>query len=248
VLEASAIAVRYGHVDALTDVSFRVAEGETCAVLGANGAGKTTLMRALAGLVPLSSGSVVFEGTDLSAASPDRRAEAGISLCPEGRGILATLSVEKNLLLGATPVRRRLGAKRAREEIASGLERAYGRFPVLGERRHQLAGTLSGGQQQMLAIARALMSAPRVLMLDEPSLGLAPRIVGELYGLLAELKGGGQTLVVVEESAERALHLADRAYVLRTGREFLNGRAEEVHRHPDLRAAYLGEQQVTLQA
>jgi branched-chain amino acid transport system ATP-binding protein len=205
-------------------------------------------MRTIAGVVPAAAGGVSFQGNDLRDTPPDKRAAAGISLCPEGRGILATLSVERNLLVGATPLRRRLGPKHAREQIAAGLERAFTLFPILYERRDSLGGELSGGQQQMLAIARALMSAPKLLMLDEPSLGLAPKIVSEVYELLHGLKAELQTLIVVEESAERALHLADRAYVLRTGREHLQGPARDVRTHPELRAAYLGDsEEVSLQ-
>jgi branched-chain amino acid transport system ATP-binding protein len=240
-LEVAAVEARYGRIRALFDVSLRVAAGEAVALLGPNGAGKTTLARAIAGSIRIAAGTVHLEGADVTALSADARARAGVVLCPEGRGIFTTLSVERNLLLGASPLRARLGRRTARAAVASGLERAYGLFPVLRERRHALGGSLSGGQQQMLAIARALMSEPRLLLLDEPSLGLAPIVVEDLYGQLGALRDAGQTLVVVEETPERALAIADRAYVLRLGSIALSGGADEVRSHPGLPAVYLGE-------
>jgi branched-chain amino acid transport system ATP-binding protein len=200
-------------------------------------------MQAIVGSLPTRAGTISLEGRSLARVSPDRRARLGMSLCPEGRGIFNTLSVERNLLLGGIVLRHRLGAG-ARAEIAAGLDRAYKQFPILYERRNLPGGSLSGGQQQMLAIARALMSKPRLLMLDEPSLGLAPKIVSEVYALLRRLHAEGQTLLIVEESAERALSLVDRAYVLRMGRNHLEGEAKTVRDHPDLMAAYLGDQAV----
>jgi branched-chain amino acid transport system ATP-binding protein len=198
-------------------------------------------MRVIAGALQPAQGRVVFDGADVTSLPADARARAGIALCPEGRGIFTTLSVERNLLLGASPLRARLGGRAARAAIGAGLERAFELFPVLRERRHASGGALSGGQQQMLAIGRALMSEPKLLLLDEPSLGLAPIVVDELYRRLAVLRDGGQTLVVVEESPERALRVASRAYVLRLGDVALEGPTEEVREHPALRAAYLGE-------
>jgi branched-chain amino acid transport system ATP-binding protein len=241
VLELSGITARYGRIRALDDIGVTVARGEAVAVLGPNGAGKTTLMRVIAGALPPAQGRVVFDGVDVTSLAADARARAGVALCPEGRGIFTTLSVERNLLLGASPLRARLGGRAARAAIAAGLERAYELFPVLRERRHASGGALSGGQQQMLAIGRALMSEPKLLLLDEPSLGLAPIVVDDLYRRLAVLRDSGQTLVVVEESPERALRVASRAYVLRLGEVTLEGATEEVREHPALRAAYLGE-------
>ena len=244
VLEAHGIASRYGRIRALEDLTLTVAAGEAVAVIGPNGAGKTTLMRSLAGSVRVAGGRVVFDGRDITDLSADRRARAGVVLCPEGRGIFTSLSVERNLLLGASPQRARLGRRGSRAAVAAALERAYDLFPILRERRNASGGSLSGGQQQMLALARALMAEPKVLLLDEPSLGLAPILVGELYGRLAELRDGGQTLVVVEESPDRVLGLANRAYVLRRGRVVIEGEAGFIRNHPELRNAYLGERRV----
>jgi branched-chain amino acid transport system ATP-binding protein len=243
-LEVAAIQVNYGHIEALRDVSLSVADGEAVAVLGANGAGKTTLMQAIAGAQPTRAGTITLAGRSLGGVGADRRARLGMSLCPEGRGIFSSLSVERNLLLGGIALRHRVGSAAARGEIAAGLDRAYELFPILRERRALPGSSLSGGQQQMLAIARALMSKPSLLMLDEPSLGLAPKIVGEVYALLRRLHAEGQTLLIVEESAERALKLVDRAYVLRMGRNHLEGDAKTVRDHPELMAAYLGDQAV----
>jgi branched-chain amino acid transport system ATP-binding protein len=240
-LEATAVDARYGRIRALRDVSLRVAPGEAVAVLGPNGAGKTTLMRVLAGSLPVAAGRVALDGADVTSSAADSRARAGIALCPEGRRIFTTLTVERNLLLGASPLRARLGRRAARAPIAARLEHSFELFPVLKERRHALGGALSGGQQQMLAIARALMSEPRLLLLDEPSLGLAPIVVDDLYRRLAALRDSGQTLVVVEESPERGLRVADRAYVLQLGTVAVEGTAQDVRSHPALRAAYLGE-------
>ena len=240
-LELENVVARYGKIEALRGVSLRVDEGEAVACLGANGAGKTTLMRAVAGAIVTAAGGITFDGADITRLAPDQRARAGIVLCPEGRAIFTTLSVERNLLLGGAALRLRLGARRARDEIAAGLDRAYALFPVLLERRTSLGGMLSGGQQQMLAIGRALVARPRLLLLDEPSLGLAPIVVDELYRILADLREGGQTLLLVEERPEKALRIADRAYVLQHGAIRFDGTADVVRSHPDLRAAYLGE-------
>jgi branched-chain amino acid transport system ATP-binding protein len=241
VVELSGISARYGRIRALEDISLTVAPGEAVAVLGPNGAGKTTLMRVIAGALQPVHGRVLLDGADVTSLTADARARAGVALCPEGRGIFITLTVERNLLLGASPLRARLGVRAARAAAAEGLERAYELFPVLQERRHASGGALSGGQQQMLAIARALMSEPKLLLLDEPSLGLAPIVVDDLYRRLALLRDAGQTLVVVEESPERALRVASRAYVLRLGAVALEGPSGEVREHPALRAAYLGD-------
>ena len=245
-LEAHAIESRYGRIRALEDVSLRVGAGEAVAVLGPNGAGKTTLMRSLAGSIRVAAGRIEFDGLDVTGLSADGRARAGVVLCPEGRGVFAGLTVERNLVLGALPLRERHGRRAARAAVLAALERAYTLFPILGERRHAPGSSLSGGQQQMLALARALMGEPKVLLLDEPSLGLAPIVIEELYANLAGLRDAGQTLVIVEESPGYALRLAARAYVLQRGHVLIEGAAGDVARHPQLRNAYLGERPTAL--
>ncbi len=234
----------YGRSRALDEVSFALAEGEVLCVVGPNGAGKTTLIRALAGGLALWSGRVVFAGHEITALGPDERAVCGVGLCPEGRRILSGLTVRENLRIGATALHRRWGGRRGRRLVSEALERVYDLFPLLAARAAEAAGTLSGGQQQMLAIARALMSRPTLLLLDEPSLGLAPRIIDDVYGLLATLKGEGLTMVVVEEGSTRALGFADQAIVMRGGRAFLQGTAAAIRDDPRVAAAYLGEDAV----
>ena len=245
-LEARDLGARYGRIRALENISLHVEKGEAIAVLGPNGAGKTTLMRALAGSLRVADGRVLFEGADVTGQAAERRARAGVVLCPEGRGVFTTLSVERNLLLGAAPQRARLGRRAARAAVPAALERVYELFPILRERRHTSGGSLSGGQQQMLALGRALMAEPKVMLLDEPSLGLAPIVAEEVYRRLATLRDEGQTLVVVEESPSRALGLATRAYVLRHGRVLAEGTAETVRTSAELRTAYLGERRAAV--
>src|SRR3954463_4136274 len=240
-LEVTDLVAGYGKARAVDGVSLRVAEGSVFAVIGANGAGKTTLMRAICGDLPLWSGDVAFNGESLRALRSDQRAMLGITLCPEGRRIFSSLSVEENLRIGATSRRRREGRSGRKQAVLEGLERAYERFPVLRERRSAQGGALSGGQQQMLAIARALMSDPTLLLLDEPSLGLAPLVIEEVYRFLATLRAEGLTLVLVEESAARALQFADHALVMKNGRTLLAGPAEQVRTSPRLAEAFLGE-------
>jgi branched-chain amino acid transport system ATP-binding protein len=213
-LRANSIVAGYGNAEVLHGIDLEVAPGQALAIVGANGAGKTTLVSAIAGLRPLTSGSVTLNGVDVSANSPDRRVESGLVLCPEGRRILATLSVEENLILGGTTIERRRGARRETREL---LAEMYERFPILLQRRNNPGGALSGGQQQLLAIGRALMSKPKVLMLDEPSLGLAPQVISEVYSQLRELRKEGRAIVLVEEGARRALAFADHAIVLAKG-------------------------------
>jgi branched-chain amino acid transport system ATP-binding protein len=215
----------------LHDVSFDVKRGDVVVVIGANGAGKTTMLRALAGLVP-AHGAVLFEGGALVKRGPHWIARHGIALVPEGRMIFPDQSVLDNLRLGA------YGRRDA--EIEADFERHFERFPILRERQRQLAGTLSGGEQQMLAIARALMARPRLLLLDEPSLGLAPRLVTEVFEALARLRDEGLTLLIVEQMAETALAIADRGYVLEQGRIVLGGTAEALRRDERVTRAYLG--------
>jgi branched-chain amino acid transport system ATP-binding protein len=231
-LELDGIHARYGQVVALHGVSLTVDEGEVVALLGANGAGKTTTLRAISGTVR-KSGRVLYAGRDVSRRAPERLARAGVAHVPEGRGIIAELSVWENLKLGAYV--RRDGA------VKADLQRVSKLFPWLGERRGQQAGTLSGGEQQMLALARALVSRPRLLMLDEPSLGLAPLVVHELFRVVRTLnEDQGLTVLVVEQNATIALEISKRAYVLEVGRVAVEGSSDELRRHEGVRKSYLG--------
>ena len=232
-LELRALSVRYGSVQALRGISLEVQAGELVTLLGSNGAGKSTALRAISRLVPASGGCLLWRGADLAAVPAHRTLRLGIGHCPEGRRLLSRQTVVRNLELGAFLRRDRAG-------IAGDLERCYSLFPRLAERRQQLAGSLSGGEQQMLAIARALMGRPELLMLDEPSLGLAPKLVAEVMAILAELHQGGQTILLVEQNAQAALDIADRGYVLEAGSLTLTGSARELSANPTLRAAYLG--------
>ncbi len=232
-LEIRGIDVSYGDVQVLHGVTLTVREGEIAALLGANGAGKTTTLRAVTGLRPLARGEILLAGRPLSPVPAPRRAELGVALVPEGRELWPQLTVEENLLLGAYARPARAGARAA-------LERAYALFPRLRERRRQAAGSLSGGEQQMCAIGRALMSGPRLLMLDEPSLGLAPRMVDQVFATIAELHAAGMTVLLVEQNLHRALALAHRGTVLEAGRVKLAGTSAELLASPDIRTAYLG--------
>ena len=231
-IEVAGLTVRYGMVTALSGVDLQVHRGEIVVVLGPNGAGKSTLLRTIAGSHRPAHGTVRLDGERLPSGGPEDVARRGLSLVPEGRRIFGPLSVEENLRLGATP--------RPRGTEQASLERVFERFPVLRERRAQAAGTLSGGEQQQLAIARALMAEPRVILYDEPSLGLAPRITDQIFELIAELRESGVTSLVVEQNARRALSLADRGYVLASGRVVAAGTATELERR-DLTRLYLGE-------
>ncbi len=222
----------YGNIQALKGISLEVEEGECVTLIGANGAGKSTTLNTISGLLVPSRGTVRFGGRDITGWRADRVAGLGLVQVPEGRQVLGPLSVDENLQLGAYS--RRDG------EIGADLARTYERFPRLAERRHQLAGSLSGGEQQMLAIGRALMARPRLLMLDEPSLGLAPLIVREVFAIVAELKAQGSTILLVEQNAALALELADTAYVLEAGRTVLSGPAAEIRTEESVRRAYLG--------
>ena len=232
-LRLEGLAVRYGSVQALAGIDLEVRQGELVALLGSNGAGKTTTLRAISRLVNPSGGRILWRGADLAPLSTERTVKVGIGHCPEGRRVLARQSVAANLELGAW-------LRRDHTAIAADLERCYGLFPRLAERRGQLAGSLSGGEQQMLAIARALMGRPTLLLLDEPSLGLAPKLVAELMATLAALHRDGLTLLLVEPNATAALAIADRAVVLETGRVRLQGSAAELRHDPELQALYLG--------
>ena len=236
-LEVRGLSARYGAVAALRDVSLEVRAGEMVALIGANGAGKSTLLRTIAGLMAPAAGRVALEGRDVTGQPPEAILRAGIALVPERRRVFADLTVLDNLELGGYALPR---GGDFRRRLDAGVEEAYRLFPVLHRRRAQLAGTLSGGEQQMLAIGRALMSRPRLLLCDEPSLGLAPLVVQEIMRLLAALREAGTTILLVEQNARMALRAADRAYVLETGRVVLAGTGADLLDNDELKAAYLG--------
>ena len=231
-LEASSLTSYYGRIPALKGIDLKIEAGELVALVGANGAGKTTLLRALSGVQRVSAGRVWFDGADITAAAPDRRVRLGIAQVPEGRQVFGPLSVEDNLLLG--------GYVRPLRDARTGLERVYRMFPALAERRDSPAGMLSGGQQQMLAIGRALMAGPRLLLLDEPSMGLAPRLVAEIFAAIRALREAGTTIFLVDQNARAALAIADRGYVLETGRIVLAGAGAELAANEAVKQAYLG--------
>jgi branched-chain amino acid transport system ATP-binding protein len=226
--------VFYGGIHALRDLSITIHDGEVVTLIGANGAGKSTTLRAISGLVPPKSGRVTFDGEDITGAPAHTLVTRGISMSPEGRGVFANLTVLENLEMGAYRVR-------DRAQIAQDLERAFSLFPRLKERLKQRAGTLSGGEQQMLAMARALMSRPRLLLLDEPSLGLAPIVCQTIFSTIDAIKAAGTTVLLVEQNASAALKHSDRGYVLETGAIILEGTSAEIAADPRVRQAYLGE-------
>ena len=230
-LEVTDLSVNYGVIKAVRDISFTVEKGELVTLIGANGAGKSTTMLTLAGLIKPRSGRVVFDGMNISGAPSHVVVKAGISLCPEGRQVFPRMSVEANLEMGAFGV--------SKEAFKRGLEQAYNLFPVLAKRRRQMAGTLSGGEQQMLAVARALMSEPKLLMLDEPSLGLAPILVREIFELLKRIRSLGTTILLVEQNAKMALKISDRGYGLETGEIAFSGTGENLLESPEVIEAYL---------
>jgi branched-chain amino acid transport system ATP-binding protein len=233
-LSVNNLQVAYGAIVALHDVSVEIDRGEIVALIGANGAGKTTLLRAISGLVKSTSGTIRWgDGANLENVRPDRIVRAGISHVPEGRQVFANMSVRENLNLGAYQ-------RRDRAAIRADLDHCYSLFPVLSERREQRAGTLSGGEQQMLAIARALMARPQLLLLDEPSLGLAPLIVRKIFQIVREINAEGTTIFLVEQNAHMALNAASRAYVLQTGHVIKTDKASALLENPDVKAAYLG--------
>ena len=238
-LRLTNIDIFYGKIHAVRRASLHVSQGEIVALIGSNGAGKTTLLTAISGLIRPAAGSILLEGGELCRESPERIVSKGISHVPEGRLVFKPLSVEDNLLLGSY---HRFSLRR-RREIEADTERIYEMFPVLRERRRQYAGTLSGGEQQMLAIGRALMARPRVLLLDEPSMGLAPNITREIFRYILELRDRFQlTVLLVEQNAKSALRIADRGYVLETGRIVLQGPAAELLENRDVQRAYLGRE------
>ncbi|HEX6298576.1 MAG TPA: ABC transporter ATP-binding protein [Burkholderiales bacterium] len=230
-LDVRNLEARYGRIPALKGIDLRIGAGEMVALVGANGAGKSTLLRAVSGIQGCS-GEIRFQGKDIQATPPHERVALGIVHAPEGRQVFGPLSVEDNLRLGAY--------RRGRAQSARSLERVYAMFPVLAERREQAAGSLSGGQQQMLAIGRALMAQPRLLLLDEPSMGLAPRLVAEIFACVRALRAADTALLLVEQNARAALAIADRGYVLETGRIVLTGTGAGLLADEAVRAAYLG--------
>jgi branched-chain amino acid transport system ATP-binding protein len=230
-LEINDIHVHYGKIAALKGVSVEVDEGEIVTLIGANGAGKTTILKTISGLRPLSTGRILFDGRDISSMPGHKRVLAGIGQAPEGRGIFPGMTVTDNLLMGAYA---------RKGDFSKDLQEAFDLFPRLAERKDQMGGTMSGGEQQMLAIGRALMAKPKVLLLDEPSMGLAPMLVQQIFSIIEEINRRGTTVLLVEQNANQALRLAHRAYVLETGSIVKSAPARELLNDPQVRAAYLG--------
>ena len=233
-LEVKDIEVYYGMIQALKGISFEVNEGEVIALIGANGAGKTTTLHTITELLSPKKGSVLFEGQDITKVPAHKIVSLGMAHVPEGRRVFAELSVYQNLKMGAY-------TRKDKDEIAKTLEMVYKRFPRLEERKNQLAGTLSGGEQQMLAMGRALMSHPKIIVMDEPSMGLSPILVNEIFDIIKEVSASGTTVLLVEQNAKKALSIADRAYVLETGKIVLEGDAKELMNDDSIKKAYLGE-------
>lgn len=233
-LEIKDLHVHYGMIEAIKGIDFEVNKGEVIALIGANGAGKTTTLHTITGLLKPSSGSVFFEGEDITKIPAHKIVSLGMAHVPEGRRVFAQLSVYENLLMGAF-------TRKDKEEIQNTLERVYDHFPRLKERKNQMAGTLSGGEQQMLAMGRALMSHPGILLMDEPSMGLSPIFVNEIFHIIEEVSKAGTTVLLVEQNAKKALSIADRAYVLETGKIVLSGNADQLLEDDSIKKAYLGE-------
>jgi branched-chain amino acid transport system ATP-binding protein len=233
VLKVEGLVCRYGKVAAVRELSIEVRRGELVSLIGANGAGKTTTLKAISGVLAPAAGRITFLDQDITRASPKRILELGIAHCPEGRRVFPYMSVLENLEMGAY-------LRSDRAQIAADMERLFARFPILSERRHQAAGTLSGGEQQMLAISRALMSQPKLVLFDEPSLGLAPNLVERTFDIVKEIRAQGVTVVMVEQNAFAALELSDRSYVLDQGRVTMSGPGQELLRDPHVKVAYLG--------
>ena len=232
-LKVQDLKVRYGMIEAIKGISFEVRDGEIVTMIGANGAGKTTTMHAISGLVKAAEGSIKLDDTELTRTAPNKIVGMGLAQVPEGRRVFAEQTVEENLILGAY-------LRKDKSGIASDMEDVYQLFPRLKERRTQLAGTLSGGEQQMLAMGRALMAKPSILLLDEPSMGLSPLLVSEIFRIIQEINDKGTTILLVEQNAKRALAIADRAYVLETGKITLEGTGEELASDERVQKAYLG--------
>lgn len=233
-LEIKDLEVYYGVIQAIKGISFEVNEGEVIALIGANGAGKTTTLQTITGMIPAKKGSILLEGTDITKVAGHKIVSMGMAHVPEGRRVFAELSVLENLKIGAY-------TRKDKAEIAESLARVYKSFPRLEERKGQLAGTLSGGEQQMLAMGRALMSKPRIILMDEPSMGLSPIFVEEIFSIIKEISASGTTVLLVEQNAKKALSIADRAYVLETGNVVLRGNAAELMNNESIKKAYLGE-------
>ncbi|WP_433377701.1 ABC transporter ATP-binding protein [Actinoplanes sp. CA-142083] len=232
-LELDNVSLSYGRIQALHGISLNVGEGEIVALIGANGAGKSTTMRAISGLRPLSQGTIRFDGQDITKLRADLRVIRGVSQSPEGRGIFPGMTVRENLEMGAY-------TRRNRAEIDEDLDRVFGLFPRMKEREKQSGGTLSGGEQQMLAVGRALMSRPKLILLDEPSMGLAPMLIQQIFDIIVEINQQGTTVLLVEQNAQQALSRAHRAYVLETGRIVKDGTGTELLHDPAVKDAYLG--------
>ena len=232
-LEVNNLEVYYGVICALKGISFHVNEGEIVSLIGANGAGKTTMMQSTVGIIPKRSGSVIFDGQDITKTPCHKIVQLGMTQVPEGRRIFQELSVYENLMMGAYTVK-------DQQKFKAELDKVYELFPRLAERRKQIAGTLSGGEQQMLAMSRALMINPKLLMLDEPSMGLAPILVDQIFSIIKDLHAAGTTILLVEQNASKALEISDRAYVLETGRITFSGTGEELMKSPEVQKAYLG--------
>ncbi|MFL6072603.1 MAG: ABC transporter ATP-binding protein [Mycobacteriales bacterium] len=232
-LELTDVVVQYGRIQALHGISLQVDEGQIVALIGANGAGKTTTMRAISGLRPLAGGRIVFDGRDISKLRADLRVGRGIGQSPEGRGVFPGMTVRENLDMGAY-------SRKNKAEIAADLDRVFTLFPRLKEREKQMGGTMSGGEQQMLAVGRALMTRPKLLLLDEPSMGLAPMLIQQIFAIITEINQQGTTILLVEQNAQQALSRAHHAYVLETGRIVKSGTGQELLHDPAVRDAYLG--------
>ena len=233
-LEIHDLEVYYGVIKAIKGVSFHVDEGEVIALIGANGAGKTTILHTITGLLSAENGSVDFAGTNISKLPAHKIVAMGMAHVPEGRRVFSNLTVLQNLRMGAY-------TRKDKAEVEASLENVYNRFPRLKERQNQMAGTLSGGEQQMLAMGRALMSKPKILLMDEPSMGLSPIYVNEIFDIIQEVSNAGTTVLLVEQNAKKALAIADRAYVLETGKIVLEGKASDLLNNEDIKKAYLGE-------
>ena len=233
-LEIKDIEVFYGMIQAIKGVSFEVNEGEVIALIGANGAGKTTILHSITGLIAPKKGQILFEGQDITSTPAHKIVSMGMAHVPEGRRVFAQLTVLENLKMGTF-------TRNDKDEIEESMIRVYKRFPRLEERKNQMAGTLSGGEQQMLAMGRALMSRPRIILMDEPSMGLSPIFVNEIFDIIREVSEGGTTVLLVEQNAKKALAIADRAYVLETGKIVLDGKAEDLLNDDSVKKAYLGE-------
>ena len=231
-LKIEDLKVNFGGIEAVKGISFQVKEGEIVTLIGSNGAGKSTTLRTISGIVKPASGKITFNGQDITGIDPSEIVKMGITLCPEGRRIFPDMTVFENI---------KIGAYLRNDDISFDIEKCHKLFPILKERTNQLAGTLSGGEQQMLAVARSLMSRPKIMMLDEPSLGLAPIIVKNIFDIIKEINSEGVTILLIEQNANMALRIADKAYVLETGRIAMEGTGEELLNNPRIKEAYLGK-------